>query len=64
MPKDILIDEFHLTVLAPCGLEETEYLAIRQTLDSRRFRADLRRALREVCRREPSLSKARIRLTR
>jgi hypothetical protein len=64
MVKAILIDEFHLTVYAPRGLPEPEYDAVRQTLDDRRFQADLRRAAREVCRQYPALGKARVTLTR
>ncbi len=42
MAKHILLDEFHLTVAAPQGLEEAEYLAIQRVLDGKRFQTKLR----------------------
>jgi hypothetical protein len=62
--RSILVEEFHLTIRAPPGLPDDEYLAMRQALDEKRFRAELRRAVRAVLRRRPALSKARVGLTR
>jgi len=64
MTKMILIDEFHLSVSVPRGLPEPEYRTIRHSLDGRRFRVDLGRAIRQVIRRDRSLRKVRVRLTR
>jgi hypothetical protein len=62
--KDILIEEFHLTVRAPPGLPEAEYDAMRLALDGKSFRARLRRAARRVFGHIPSLAKVRVRLSR
>lgn len=64
MAKAILMDEFHVTVFARQGLPEATYTAIRETLDDARFHADLRRAVRDVFRRHPSLRKVRITISR
>jgi hypothetical protein len=64
MARTILIDEFHLSIRAPRGLREPEYGAMRKTLDDRRFQSDLRRAVRGVFRRYPTLTRARARLSR
>jgi 2'-5' RNA ligase len=64
MAKALLIEELHLTVFAPGGLPEAEYEAIRRTLDAVRFQADLRRAVRDVLRQYPALSKTRVMITR
>jgi hypothetical protein len=62
--KNILVDEFHLTVTAPAGLEEVVYLAVRRTLDEKGFQADLHRAIRAVVRQYADLESARITLSR
>ena len=64
MAKPILIDEFHLSVLVPRGLPEAEYDAIRHTLDDARLQTDLRSAIQNVFRRDPSLRKARVKVSR
>ena len=64
MAATILIDEFHLTVYAPPGLPAAAYRAIRRSLDAARFRTALRRAIRSVLDRHPSLEKVRFTLTR
>ena len=58
------MEEYHLTVLVPRGLAEADRDAIYQTLDGVRFAARLLRAVREAFRSEPSLSPARVRLSR
>jgi hypothetical protein len=60
----ILIDELHLTVSAPGNLRAAAYRAIRRTLNDGRFHTTLRRAIRTVLGRYPSLNKVRISLTR
>ncbi len=62
--KRVLMDEFHLTVLAPRKLSEPEYEAIRQAIAGPAFRAGLARAARRVARRHPALSKVRLKLSR
>jgi hypothetical protein len=64
MAKGILVDEFHLSVRAPPGLADAEYVSIRRTLDDRRFRAGLRRAVRAVFRHHTPLARARVTITR
>ncbi len=63
MPRGILLEEFHLTVLAPRGLPDSRYVAMRTTLASKRFQTELRQAGRAVLRRFASLSKSRVRLS-
>ena len=63
MSKAILMDEFHVGVFVPRGLRKAEYGAICRTLDGARFRARLRRAVRDACRRYPSLHKVKITVT-
>ena len=64
MANSILIDEFHLTVFVPHGLRSAACRAVRRTLADARFQAKLRRAIREIFGRYPSLAKARFTLTR
>jgi hypothetical protein len=64
MAKPILIDEFHLSVLVPRGLPEAQYSMIRHTLDDARFQTDLRSAIHNVFRKDPSLRKARVKVSR
>lgn len=64
MPKRILIEEWHITVLVPQALPEPETEAIRRTLTEPAFEARLRRAIRRVFRTEASLDQARVRLSR
>jgi hypothetical protein len=64
MAKGILVDEFHLPVGAPPGLADAVYVSIRRTLDDRRFRAGLRRAVRALFRWYPALAQARVRIAR
>lgn len=61
---NILMDEFHIAVSVPRGLRAAAYRAIHRTLDDTRFRAALRRAIRSVVGRYPSLCKVRVTLTR
>lgn len=64
MAKFIVLEEFHLTVVAPRGLPSTEYDAIVRTVNSTPFMTRLRQAVRRAFRREPSLNKAKVRLSR
>ena len=62
--KCILMEAFHLTVYAPRGLPAQEFDAMRQALDDPLFHARLRRIFRRVACRHPTLSKAKVRLSR
>jgi hypothetical protein len=64
MSKLILFDEFHITVLTPPNLRADVFRAIRQTLDDARFRAALRRAIRGVFGKYPSLGKLTFSISR
>jgi hypothetical protein len=62
--KNLLVDEFHLTVNAPAGLEEAANRAICRKLDDKGFQANLRRAIRTVFRHYADLESVRITLSR
>lgn len=62
-PVLVMMDQVHLTLLAPRGLKKPEYTAIRRTLRSSAFTAKLHRAIRGVLRHYPSLSKVRTTLS-
>jgi hypothetical protein len=64
MPKGVVIEEYHLTVLVPRDLPEAEADAVRQMLADPAFEGRLRRALRRVFRRHSSLNCTRVRLSR
>src|ERR1700722_7515580 len=64
MPKTILLDELHLTVITPAGQSEPDYQAMLRTLRSKRFQTNLRSAVREVFRWRPALKKPRFRIDR
>jgi hypothetical protein len=62
--KQILMDQFHVSVFVPRDLPGAEYEAIRRALDGSHFRARLKRAVRRVLRRFAALNKARVSVTR
>lgn len=64
MSKRIVIEEYHLTVLVPRGLPEVEADSIRRTLTDPVFEKRLHRSVRRVFRREASLGKTQVRLSR
>ena len=64
MPKRILIDELHLTLRAPSGLPESQYLAIRRALQRKRFFIQLNKAVRIVLRGRPSLRNVVVAISR
>jgi hypothetical protein len=64
MAKEIVMEEFHLTIYAPSTLAEAAYAAIRRALDRSGFRAELGRAARAVLQRHPPLRQARVTLSR
>jgi hypothetical protein len=63
MDKHVLFDEVHLVLLVPTDLDDTAGEAIRRILDSRPFRTDLRRAIRQVFHQYPDLAMVRLRIT-
>jgi hypothetical protein len=64
MPRYILLDELHLTVLVLQDTPESAISIIRRHLNSRSFNAALRQALRSVFQHHPQLRKVRVRVTR
>jgi hypothetical protein len=64
MPRNILIDEYHVSVLVPSDLAEADYAAIKATLDDHGFQQELLQAVREVVGRHPTLAKAKVKLSR
>ena len=64
MARKIVLDEIHLHVAAPPGLDDAAYNAAHRTLKSRSFMAELRRAIRAALLRYPSLIRVRFTLTR
>ena len=64
MSRRVVIEEYHLTVVIPRRLPESEAEAIRRTLTDPMFERQLRRAVRREFRKEASLAKAKVRLGR
>jgi hypothetical protein len=64
MPRNVLIDELHLSLYIAPGLPPEDTNTIRAILFGRRFSADLRQAVKVVIRRYPALRAVRFRLTR
>jgi hypothetical protein len=64
VPKTVLLDEIHVTVLAPRGLKEKDYEAMNRTLHGRRFLGALRRSVRYVIRNYPTLRRATVKVSR
>ena len=64
MPKTLLMEELHLTITAPAGLPNARYQAIQRALRSKRFHARLRKAVREVLGRYPSLKDTQLEISR
>jgi hypothetical protein len=62
--KTTLIDELHLSFRVPRGLQQQEYRAISRALGRPSFQAVLGRAIREVVRHYPSLSKVLVTIAR
>ena len=64
MPKTILMEQFHITVIARAGLPKAAYDAMQRTLQSRRFQTRLHDAVHKVVQRYSSLRKAKVRIER
>ena len=63
MPKQILLEEFDLSILVTKDVNDETANAIRKTLDSVEFRTKLRRAILNCFREFPSLAETRIRIS-
>jgi hypothetical protein len=59
----ILFDEFHLLFRVPKDLDDPAGEAIRRILQSRSFRAALRRAVRQLLRQYPDLDPVGVRIS-
>lgn len=59
MGKMILMEEFHVSAMAPSGLSKAEYQKINKTLRGP-FKNRLKEALRQVASRYRSLKKVRV----
>ena len=64
MPKAVLLDEFHVSVVVPAGLRKSEVTAALRTLRSKRLHACLFDAVRRVFQRYRSLRRARVSISR
>ena len=64
MPKTILMEQFHITVIAPAGLPKAAYDTMQRTLQGRRFQTRLHDAVRKVVQRYSSLRKTQVRIER
>ncbi len=63
MSDYVLFDEFHLIFLVPQNLEDSAGVTIRRVLERRRFRTDLRQAVRQIINHYPDLAPVRVRLS-
>ena len=64
MAKQMVMEEFHLTVFVPRGLQAQKYDAMRQMLDDPHFQKGLGRAIRRFVRQYSSLSRAKVKVSR
>lgn len=55
MAKAVVLEEFHLTILAPSRLTDEEREEVRQIVVGREFRRDLRRSLDRLIASRPDL---------
>jgi hypothetical protein len=62
--RRVLLDEFHLSILAPRKLEAVELRTVRRLLRSREFQGRMRRALETLLRSYPAARRLRIRVSR
>src|SRR5437763_1598727 len=60
MPKNVMIDEFHLQVFIPHRLDDAAAEAIHRTLNSRRSQVTLRQAIQRLCARYRALAQAHL----
>lgn len=60
----LLIEEYHVTLYAPRGLLDRDYLAMRRVLNSDRFRRAVHRAVMRIVRERAPLDRVWITITR
>ncbi len=63
MARLILLDQFHVHVLVPEAVPERQASQMARVVGSARFRRELARAVRLVCKQHPQLGKARIQVS-
>jgi hypothetical protein len=63
MSDHVLFDRFQLNFRVPKDLDDAACDAIRRILQSRPFRSDLRRAVRQTIRQYPDLNPVRVRIS-
>jgi hypothetical protein len=64
MAKMILMDELHLAIKVPRGLDEAACKVIGRTLNDKRFQANLRRVVRDLFSQYSSLREVRLTIAR
>ena len=64
MAKLVALEEFHLTLKVPGHLPDRQVRAARRVLGSKRFQAELLRAVRAALRAHPSLAQLRSSVSR
>jgi len=64
MAGSIVMDEFHLTILASSNLHEVEYQGIKRSLNRKRLHELLRAAVLHVLHQYRALLKVRVRISR
>ena len=62
--KYLLMDEIHISIMAPRGMPVRKYRAIRRTLKRAGFERRLREAVRAVIRHYPALTNLRMVISR
>jgi hypothetical protein len=60
MNQVTMFDEYRVVLTAPAGLPKASGDAIRRVLDSRAFKAELRKAVRAVFAGRPELAKLKV----
>jgi hypothetical protein len=60
MSRLVMMDQYHLTVLAPAGLRQPHRRRISKVLNRARFRQELARAVRAVFAKYPELSRVHV----
>jgi len=60
MTRMLIVDQYHLTALAPRDLTRPQRRRIRKALNRSRFRQELARAVRAVFADHPELSQVRV----
>jgi hypothetical protein len=63
MDEYLPFDEYRLIFLVPAGLDGTACESVRQTLEGRPFRDEIRRAMLRIIRRHPELAQVRVQLS-